>query len=92
MNRLQTFAFNFNTHAPTTRRALYLVYMVASIVLSELSGPGTKLNSPLQLLRTSLVVIGVLFVCDNLGFQVKSLIAGEAQCIIHHVSFEFRCD
>ena len=50
---------------------------VVCIVLSEMSGTGSReLNSPLQLLRTSLVVIGILFVCDNLGFQVKSLIAG----------------
>lgn len=60
-----------------TWRALYLLYMVVCIVLSEMSGTGGReLNSPLQLLRTSLVVVGVLFVCDNLGFQVKSLIAG----------------
>ena len=50
---------------------------VVCIVLSEMSGTGSRaLNSPLQLLRTSLVVVGILFVCDNLGFQVKSLIAG----------------
>ena len=61
-----------------TWRALYLVYMVVVIVLGEMSGTGSRraLNSPLQLLRTSLVVVGILFVCDNLGFQVKSLIAG----------------
>jgi hypothetical protein len=50
---------------------------VVCIVLSEMSGTGSReLNSPLQLLRTSLVVVGVLFVADNLGFQVQSLVAG----------------